>query len=128
MESHTATLPYSSEKPNNPIIHSTPSYSRFRSLSHNDQRQCKCESPKALSASVSQRICQSPPKLVFGQPIVAASFPPECTGASSLSNSLLVEYLALVSQPFLSLMIRNMRKSVIDINSIICSVLIYRGI
>ncbi|KAM7541119.1 hypothetical protein Aperf_G00000037625 [Anoplocephala perfoliata] len=95
-EFRAATFPHSSEKPNNPIIHISPSSSRFRSLSHNSRHQTKCASPEVLSP-VNRRIYQSPPKLVFGQPIVAASLPPECAHASSLSNSLLIEYLALLT-------------------------------
>ncbi|VDL56138.1 unnamed protein product [Hymenolepis diminuta] len=97
-EMHTAALPLSSEKTNNPVIRLSPSYSRFRSLSYNDQCQTKRKSSKTVLPSANNRICQSPPKVIFGQPIVSSSPPTDHTLSSSLlANSLLIEYLALVT-------------------------------
>lgn len=98
---HTNTLPLSSEKTNNPVVRLSPSYSRFRSLSYNDQRQTKRKSSKTVLPSANSRICQSPPKVIFGQPIVSSSPPTDRVLSSSLlANSLLIEYLALVSLSF----------------------------
>ncbi|KAM3176208.1 hypothetical protein ACTXT7_006940 [Hymenolepis weldensis] len=97
-EIHTATLPLSSEKANNPVVRLSPSYSRFRSLSYNDQCQTKRKSSRMVLPSTNSRICQSPPKVIFGQPIVSSSPPTDRILSSSLlANSLLIEYLALVT-------------------------------
>ncbi|VDO13379.1 unnamed protein product, partial [Rodentolepis nana] len=96
-EIHTATLPFSSEKPNN-AVRLSPSYSRFCPLAYNDQCQTKHKSPTVVSPSLNRRVCRSPPKVVFGQPIVSFSFPTDnIIRPSPLTNSLLIEYLALVT-------------------------------
>lgn len=96
-EIHAATLSFSSEKPNN-AVRLSPSYSRFCSLAYNDQCQTKHKSPRIVSPSINRHVRQSPPKVVFGQPIVSSSLPTDdILRPSSLTNSLLIEYLALVT-------------------------------
>nr|CDS33198.1 hypothetical transcript [Hymenolepis microstoma] len=95
-EIHTATLPFSSEKPNN-AVRLSPSFSRFSSLAYNDQCQTTHKS-RIVSPSINRRVRQSPPKVVFGQPIVSSSLPTDnILRPSPLTNSLLIEYLALVT-------------------------------
>lgn len=95
-EMHAATLPFSSGKPNN-AVHLLPPYSHFCSLAYNGQCQTNHRPPRTVSP-INRRVCQSPPKVVFGQPIVSPSPSTDNVLSSSpLTNSLLIEYLALVT-------------------------------
>ncbi|KAH9287279.1 hypothetical protein ECG_00951 [Echinococcus granulosus] len=82
-------LSYSTNESNVPILKLAP-YSRHRSVPHGEQFRLTGRRLRSSS-------CQEPPKLSFGQPTINMLCPSECRGVPSLTNSLIIGYLARVT-------------------------------